>query len=377
MHIRLHLRASGDQQLGIDAALRLPTDETKKTSTKSPFGRFKDAEGDMSIKKVTSEAEPQQSEGLVDHSQRRLPRPVASEVLVQQTLLHASPLASFLELPRNNPTCATHPQDEVVDEQVSSYKGSLITRQAHTHSALLMYPFAGGTTASSFLPRANEILMLPSVYPYVIAGSPYVIASDNVISQQGEPGGTTSSSKVEDKLLNNKAKAESKNQQKKKRTKKSAHGEETQPESCARAPMVPALERWNRSSALFRTQKVIMPKSFTPSEDSVLLGHKREFREAEGNMRLKDICLGFHRRYDEADRDGRREIVTTILKMVYHKCPIGAFLRYRDGRFYEVEDLLAREKIAADLRNFLPHKYRSAKTNRLVLYRQEPSTKET
>lgn len=125
-----------------------------------------------------------------------------------------------------------------------------------------------------------------------------------------------------------------------------------------------ALSRWNKSTALFRAEKVLLPQNFCPTDRSVLLGHKKEFRTSPGNRYLKSLCEQFKNSYDTADREGKSDIVSTILTAIYRQCPVGAFLRYKDGRYYEVEDLLARDKIASDLRNFLPGKYRSSQKKR-------------
>eukprot|EP00934_Nitzschia_sp_Nitz4_P001575 Nitzschia sp. Nitz4//scaffold45_size130396//128140//129588//NITZ4_003477-RA/size130396-processed-gene-0.118-mRNA-1//-1//CDS//3329552482//1575//frame0 len=120
-----------------------------------------------------------------------------------------------------------------------------------------------------------------------------------------------------------------------------------------------ALSRWNKNSALFRSEKVLLPSTFQPTPFTVLLGHKREFRLSSGNKHLKSLCESYRERYDREDREGKSDVVSTILTTVYNKCPVGAFVKEIHGKYYEVEDLLARDKIAADLRKLLPGKYRS------------------
>ena len=130
-----------------------------------------------------------------------------------------------------------------------------------------------------------------------------------------------------------------------------------------------ALSRWNKQNALFRNEKVMLPESFEPTEYTVILGHREVWRKSPGNLHLKQVCRDYFDRYSTAhasnDKTGKTAIVTDILKCIYEKCPTGAFVRVdKNGQYYEVQDLIARDKIAGDLRDLLPDKYRSALKNR-------------
>jgi hypothetical protein len=73
-------------------------------------------------------------------------------------------------------------------------------------------------------------------------------------------------------------------------------------------------------------------------------------------------------KYSQLSRkEEKTEIVSEILKMVKDACPDErfAFVQYHDGRWWEVETLIAREKIGAVLRDCLHSKYRSSTKSKL------------
>ena len=89
---------------------------------------------------------------------------------------------------------------------------------------------------------------------------------------------------------------------------------------------------------------------------------------ATGNRRLNVIATMFVGRYSQLTRkDDKSEIVSEILRMVKDACPDErfAFIKYHDGRWWEVETLIAREKIGATLRDVLHTKYRSSTKSKL------------
>jgi hypothetical protein len=73
-------------------------------------------------------------------------------------------------------------------------------------------------------------------------------------------------------------------------------------------------------------------------------------------------------RYSQLTRkDDKSEIVSEILRMVKDACPDEryAFIKYHGGRWWEVETLIAREKIGATLRDALHSKYKSSTKSKL------------
>jgi hypothetical protein len=130
---------------------------------------------------------------------------------------------------------------------------------------------------------------------------------------------------------------------------------------------LPKKLRANSKIMVFRSEKVLLPKYFEPGPYTVMMGCREQrngFRNSIGNLTLNEVCRCYVNKYSVGNLVERGQIVTTVLELMYSYSPIGAFVRCQDGRYFEVEDVVAREKIGSDLRNFLPEKYTSASANR-------------
>jgi hypothetical protein len=104
--------------------------------------------------------------------------------------------------------------------------------------------------------------------------------------------------------------------------------------------------KWNAANALFRSEIVELPSSFFPGSYTVIMGRRLK---APGCVHLRSITDQFAAEYKAASSMDKSRIVTRILKLMYHLCPVGAFVRCKGGTYYEVEDLIAREKIVSEL----------------------------
>lgn len=107
-----------------------------------------------------------------------------------------------------------------------------------------------------------------------------------------------------------------------------------------------SLHKWNAANALFRPEIVELPSSFTPGPFTVIMGRRLK---APGCVHLRGITDQFAAEYKTGSSMDKSRIVTHILKLVYDLCPIGAFVRSKGGVYFEVEDLIAREKIVSEL----------------------------
>ena len=121
---------------------------------------------------------------------------------------------------------------------------------------------------------------------------------------------------------------------------------------------------------------VLLPPEFTPSPYTVICGRKKACRDSIGNRRLQIIASMFVSRYAEADtKDQKSKVVSEIVSTVEDACPEGrgAFVRYQDGRWWEVEEVFAREKVSAVLRDSLHDRYRSSTKAKLARRQQRRS----
>lgn len=62
----------------------------------------------------------------------------------------------------------------------------------------------------------------------------------------------------------------------------------------------------------------------------------------------------------------KSEIVEKVLNIIYDSCPVGAFVRMQDGRYYEVDKRTAREKVGAHFRDCLAEHYNSSSKNKIA-----------
>ena len=65
-----------------------------------------------------------------------------------------------------------------------------------------------------------------------------------------------------------------------------------------------------------------------------------------GNGRLKALAVQYLDDYSNAEnKTEKSKIVSKIVEMVHSKCPVGAFIKYQEGLWYEVSKSVAREKV--------------------------------
>ena len=124
------------------------------------------------------------------------------------------------------------------------------------------------------------------------------------------------------------------------------------------------------------SKMTLLPEDFVPLPYSVLFGRGKKCTNACGNRRLRIICTMYLARYAKVmdNKDEKSEIVSEIYSTVKEACRnnagLGAFIRNIDGRWYEVEMTVAREKISQFLRDLLHTKYRSSMKSKIANRRQ-------
>jgi hypothetical protein len=120
------------------------------------------------------------------------------------------------------------------------------------------------------------------------------------------------------------------------------------------------------ASSISTSAKNLLHDSFTPSPDAILCGRGKAVSNAEGNRRLKVIVTQYLKPYSEASSKLEKSaIVSRIVDTVKESAPEGAFVKFENGRWWLVEDSLAREKVGCTFRDCLHSKYRSSTKSKL------------
>ena len=118
--------------------------------------------------------------------------------------------------------------------------------------------------------------------------------------------------------------------------------------------------------------KTPLPLDFVPSEYTVLCGRNRECFESVGNQRFRVMCQAYLQDYlDAPGKLEKSSIVTKIMRTIRQQSPVGAFVSYENGRYYEVSQRTAREKVGAFFRDSLHTVYRSSSKAKLARKRAE------
>ena len=124
------------------------------------------------------------------------------------------------------------------------------------------------------------------------------------------------------------------------------------------------------SSKLSSSTKEPLPQGYSPSPESVVIGKGGHTR---GRSRLRMIAAKFLEEYSQATtKIEKSAIVSKIVEIVQKGCPDGgAFIRFADGRWWEVDSSKAREKVGYVLRDLLHDKYRSSSTSKAAARRRK------
>lgn len=113
--------------------------------------------------------------------------------------------------------------------------------------------------------------------------------------------------------------------------------------------------------------KTLLPSDFEPSNYSIICGNKRKFFKSVGNQRLRLLVQTFIPEYSKAE--GKLEksmIVSKVMKIVREACPVGSFVAFEQGRWWQVSERTSREKVGSYFRDFLAGKYRSSSQNKIA-----------
>lgn len=114
------------------------------------------------------------------------------------------------------------------------------------------------------------------------------------------------------------------------------------------------------------TDPDLLPIEFEPSPYTVVVGRGRFPQNNLGNRRLRVLASIYYKEYSEArNRRTKTEVVDKIFKSIQEA--MGMFVRRGiDGRWYKVDDTVAREKIGYVLRDLLGDKYKSSSKSKVA-----------
>jgi len=125
-----------------------------------------------------------------------------------------------------------------------------------------------------------------------------------------------------------------------------------------------------------QNKKKRLADDFSPCAYSVLCGRGSKCTKSTGNQNLKRLVLNYLKPYSEAtNKVEKTSIVSAIIRSVKEQAPNGAFIKYEDGAWWEVDDAFAREKIGCLFRDCLFTQYRSSTKAKLA--RKKVMTRDT
>lgn len=120
------------------------------------------------------------------------------------------------------------------------------------------------------------------------------------------------------------------------------------------------------SNCCSKKHKKRMTTDFVPGHYSVLCGRGKICSASTGNQFLKSLVQSYLQQYSAAEtKIAKTCIVSHIIAQVKSVQPVGAFIKFESGCWWEVDDSFAREKIGCQFRDILHGQYRSSTKSKL------------
>lgn len=121
----------------------------------------------------------------------------------------------------------------------------------------------------------------------------------------------------------------------------------------------------------------LLSLDFMPSPYTVVLGKGNTPRNVVGNRRLRILASVAGNKYARCkSRKEKSNVITELFKTVQTACPTAAFVKFQDGRWWEVDDDVAREKIGYILRDLLHDRYKSSSKSKTANRRRQTQGEE-
>ncbi|CAB9503124.1 Nitrilase family, member 2 [Seminavis robusta] len=112
------------------------------------------------------------------------------------------------------------------------------------------------------------------------------------------------------------------------------------------------------------TTSNVLPDSFVPNEHTIIIGRGRVVKQHSANRKFEKMIEGIAAEYSAATcKADKGMILSRLIDEIHNAAPEAGFVKkdQASGRWYTVEESLARTTAAQALRNYLSNSYRSSK----------------
>ena len=109
--------------------------------------------------------------------------------------------------------------------------------------------------------------------------------------------------------------------------------------------------------------KYILPEDFEPSDYDFVIGRGKQIKQLAGNQRLYKLIHSVADDYTSGDKARKSFLLSQLVRQVYQESPEAGFVKKDpvSGRWYAVEESLARTSAAQAVRDCLHGHYKSSR----------------
>ena len=94
------------------------------------------------------------------------------------------------------------------------------------------------------------------------------------------------------------------------------------------------------------TEFKLLPADFVPGSFDVICARGKVPFSHSGNMKFRQLIEETYHEYSKATtKSEKSDTVSKVVDKIRHNSPNGGFVKFCDGKWYEVSDRLAREKV--------------------------------
>ena len=118
-----------------------------------------------------------------------------------------------------------------------------------------------------------------------------------------------------------------------------------------------------------------LPQDFVPSSYSVPCGRGKGCYNSCGARRFRALATTLLQHYKQGNDAERTVIVDKLLNMMKEACPVGAFIKFHNGRYYELSEKAAKAKVRATIRDCVNARNRTKSTGQRAKSHKQTSDK--